>query len=214
MRFGEANILLSRDTRVAQVTPYPYPPSPLSPPYKMYPFLNPNFSSLFRYFFKTPSDEEDCGAVYVEIMNDESPLPAYGNKIICKVKESKHLWNICSRMYSVDIKDRVNACWQVMTQGGWEEVHFCAAWRMDGRLHCQNIVLKMFSLLYKYLYFNKIIGTRPPPTYTSLFVSAFDYNDVRNWFSMSPKQWKLFTVGTYPCYQGKIESWSKTLDYM
>ena len=49
------------------------------------------FVLFFRYFFKTESDEEDCGAVYEEIRDDDAILPCYGKKIICKVKESKHV---------------------------------------------------------------------------------------------------------------------------
>jgi hypothetical protein len=42
----------------------------------------------FRFFFKT--DEEDIGTYYEEIREDDAILPCYGDKVICKVKESKH----------------------------------------------------------------------------------------------------------------------------
>ena len=41
-----------------------------------------------RYFFYKKTHEEDVGAVYEEITDNDATLPCFGNKIICKVKES------------------------------------------------------------------------------------------------------------------------------
>jgi DIX domain len=41
---------------------------------------------VFSYFFKTPSDEFDTGAVFEEIFEDETVLPLWDGKIIGKVE--------------------------------------------------------------------------------------------------------------------------------
>jgi hypothetical protein len=39
-----------------------------------------------RYFFKTPSDEFDSGAVLEEVFDDDAILPQWEGKIIGKVE--------------------------------------------------------------------------------------------------------------------------------
>ncbi|XP_051888649.1 axin-2 isoform X2 [Pristis pectinata] len=40
----------------------------------------------YRYYFKRASNEFDCGAVFEEVRNDDSPLPMYEGKILGKVE--------------------------------------------------------------------------------------------------------------------------------
>lgn len=43
---------------------------------------------MFRYFFKTVSDEFDSGIVHEEVKNDDAVLPFFDGKIICRVEKA------------------------------------------------------------------------------------------------------------------------------